>query len=92
MNAPANETYVGSWRRRARRALCLCRSVAMAAGAERSVIDCALCRSVLQRRWRITCDHLSPYPKEWVKGVLPPYDSDNPLDTLLIANADITAD
>lgn len=92
MNAPASETVRRIAATGEHGAHCSCRLLAMAAGAEPSVIDYALCRSVLQRRWRITCDHFPLEPRIKVTREPPPHDADNPLHALLIANADISPD
>jgi len=69
---------------------CSCRVLAAAAGADSSAIDYALCRGILQKRWRMTCDHFPDAPNVKVTPEPPPHDSHDPLHALLIANADIT--
>ena len=69
---------------------CSCRLLAAAAGADPSVIDYALCRRVLQKRWRMTCDHVPHAPRMKVTWEPPPHDPQDPLHALLIANADIS--
>jgi len=66
--------------------------LAAAAGADPSVIGYALCHDVLQKRWRMTCDHIPEAPRIKLTPKLPPHDSHDPLHALLIANADITRD
>lgn len=71
---------------------CSCRLLAAAAGADTSVIDYAFCRGILQKRWRMTCDHIPQAPRIKVTREPPPHDPEDPMHALLIANADITPD
>ncbi len=71
---------------------CSCRLLAAAAGADPSAIDYALCRGVLQKRWRMTCDHIPQVRRNKVTPRLPLHDSRDPVHLLLIANADIPSD
>lgn len=71
---------------------CSCRLLAAAAGTDPSVIDYAFCRNVLQKRWRMTCDHIPVAPRLKVTPEPPPHDSHDALHALLIANADISTD
>jgi len=66
--------------------------LAAAAGADSSVIDYALCRYILQKRWRMTCDHIPEVPRVKMTPEPPPHDSHDPLHALLIANADLSSD
>lgn len=68
---------------------CSCRLLAAAAGADSSVIDYALCHEILQKRWRMTCDHIPDAPCIRATPELPPHDSHDPLQAILIANADL---
>ena len=68
---------------------CSCRMLAAAAGADSSVIDYALCHNILQKRWRMTCDHIPEAPRTKVTPELPLHDPYDPLQALLIANADL---
>ena len=67
---------------------CSCRALARAMGLPESSIDFNYCRQVLQKHWRMSCDHLpiivAPAPSIQV----PPHDSRDPVQVLLIANAD----
>ena len=71
---------------------CSCRLLAAAVGADSSAIDYALCRHILQKRWRMTCDHIPEAPRIKVTLEPPPHDPQDPLHALLIANADVTPD
>ena len=71
---------------------CSCRLLAAATGTEPSSIDYTYCRRVLQRRWRIVCDHIPTVVRRKATRRLPPHNSRDPLHALLIANADITPD
>jgi hypothetical protein len=66
--------------------------LAAAAGADPSAIDYALCSRILQKRWRMTCDHIPHAPRMKVAWEPPPHDPQDPLHALLIANADLSAD
>jgi hypothetical protein len=68
---------------------CSCRMLAAAAGADPSAIGYALCRGILQKRWRMTCDHIPEVPRIKVTPEPPPHDPHDPLQALLIANADL---
>jgi hypothetical protein len=70
---------------------CSCRLLAAAACADPSVIDYAFCRSVLQKRWRMTCNHIPVAPRVKTTREPPPHDPYEPLHALLIANADISS-
>ena len=39
---------------------CSCKALEDAVGAKHGTISCAYCRSVLQKRWRMTCNHGEP--------------------------------
>ncbi len=71
---------------------CSCRLLAAAVGADPSLIDYALCRHILQKRWRMTCDHIPEAPRRKLTPEPPPHDLHDPLHALLIANADIPVD
>ena len=77
----------GHWERR-HGSLCTCRLLAAAAQADPSAIDYGFCRRVLQKRWRMTCDHIAPVRRVVAPIVLPPHDSHDPIHVLLIANAE----
>lgn len=71
---------------------CSCRVLAAATGIEPSALDYAYCVAVLQKRWRMTCDHIPQPPRRTVTPMLPPHDSRDPIHLTLIANADLHAD
>ena len=77
----------GHWERR-HGSHCACRLLAAAAHAVPSGIDYGSCRRVLQRRWGMTCDHVTPVPRVAAPIALPPHDSRDPVHMLLIANAE----
>jgi hypothetical protein len=66
--------------------------LAAAAGADPSALDYGFCRQVLQKRWRMTCDHIPKIRREKVTPRLPPHDLQDPVQLLLIANADAPSD
>ena len=69
---------------------CSCRLLAAATGTETSLIDYTFCRRVLQRRWRMVCDHVPNVVRRKVTRELPPHDSRDPVHALLITNVDIS--
>ena len=71
---------------------CSCRALAAATGVKPSSIDYGYCHLVLQKRWRINCDHIPHVSPRKVTREPPPHDSRDPLHALLIANADISSD
>lgn len=77
----------GHWERR-HGSHCTCRLLAEAAGADPSAIDYDFCRRMLQKRWRMNCDHVPSVVRPKVTPRLPPRDSRDPVQLLLIANAD----
>ena len=88
---PPDCWIAGHWERR-HGSSCACRLLAAAAGAESSALDYGFCRSVLQKRWRMTCDHIARVPRKKNTPTLPPHDPRDLLHLLLIANADIPSD
>jgi hypothetical protein len=71
---------------------CSCRLLAAAAGADSSAIDYALCHNILQKRWRMTCDHVPEVHRPKVTPEPPPHDPQDPLQAILIANADLSSE
>ncbi len=71
---------------------CSCRLLAAATGAAPSSIDFRFCVTVLQKRWRMTCDHFPAAPRKILTPRLPPHDSHDPVHLTLIANADFGTD
>ena len=71
---------------------CSCRLLAAATCTEPTAIDYAYCHDVLQKRWRLVCDHVPNIPRQNVKREVPPHDSRDPVHALLIANADVSTD
>lgn len=67
---------------------CTCRLLAVAAGAPPSAVDYRYCRDVLQQRWRMTCDHIPPARAPVATVMLPPHDPHDPVQLILVANAD----
>ena len=71
---------------------CSCRALATAIGVKPSSIDYAFCHLVLQKHWRMSCDHIPDVSPKKVTREPPPHDSRDPLHALLIANTDISPD
>ena len=71
---------------------CSCRALARAMGVPESGVDFNYCRRVLQKHWRMSCDHLPQLVTSKPNIHVPPHDSSDPVHMLLIANADRDAD
>jgi hypothetical protein len=68
---------------------CSCRLLAAAANADPSAIDFAYCSRILQKRWRMECDHFPRLKRTKRTPELPFMDSRNAVHAALVANADI---
>ncbi len=66
---------------------CDCRVLASAVGAESSAVDFWYCQTVLQKRWKIKCNHGCRDPGVRVTPELPPRDPDDAIQAILIVNA-----
>lgn len=66
---------------------CSCRAFARALGLAESAIDFNYCRNVLQKHWGMSCDHLPAVATPRPNIQVPPHDSHDPVQMLLIANA-----
>jgi hypothetical protein len=66
---------------------CDCLLLARAVGAGAEAVGLNDCREVLQKRWRMPCNHggRDPGPKRTPE--LPPRDPADPLQAILVANA-----
>jgi hypothetical protein len=71
---------------------CSCRLLAAAIGITPESIDYAYCHRVLQRHWRVVCDHIPVSVARRVTREIPPHNPRDPVHVLLIANADISND
>ena len=80
------------WERDGHGEHCSCRTLAAAAGVKPSSIDYAFCHLVLQKRWRVDCDHTPHLTPRKVTPEPPAHDARDPLHALLIANADISTE
>ena len=90
-SAPSWPCSAGRWER-LHGTHCSCRVLAAAAGAPPATIDYGFCRSVLQKRWNMMCDHLPHVAARKATPKLPPHDVRDPVHALLIANADLSSD
>ena len=92
-NERSTGTYWVGWHREHKHGShCSCRILATIAGGDPSLIDYGYCRQVLQKRWRMRCDHVPEIRREKTTPNLPAHNSRDPLHALLIANADYSAD
>ena len=87
-----SEHLVGWYQERKHGSHCSCRVLATIAGGDPSIIDYGYCRQVLQKRWRMRCDHIPEVHREKTTPRLPVHDAHDPLHALLIANADLASD
>lgn len=68
-------------------ALCECVLLARAVGADASAVDLAYCRNVLQKHWRLKCNHGCGAAPTAVWPSLPHVDLHDPVQAALLANA-----
>ena len=66
---------------------CACMLLARAVGASPSCIDFAYCRDVLQKHWRVTCNHGGAARPAKVTPRLPALDATELLEAAVLANA-----
>lgn len=66
--------------------LCDCMLLAHAVGAPPSSVDLSYCQHVLQKHWRLKCNHGCRMPAPQVTPQLPPLDIHDPLQAVLLAN------
>ena len=65
---------------------CQCLLLANAVGAPPSSVDIRYCRSVLQKHWRLSCNHGCKAAAPRATPQLPPHDVRDPVQAALIAN------
>ncbi len=65
---------------------CQCLLMASAVGALPSAVDVIYCRNVLQRHWRLTCNHGGKAAASRATPQLPPRDTQDPVQAVLMAN------
>ena len=66
---------------------CDCMLLARAVGAGPAAVDLNYCRQVLQKHWRMTCNHGVHVPGPKQTRELPPHGPADPLHAILVANA-----
>lgn len=86
MNAKPASSLSGSWEHE-HGEFCDCMLLASAVGADPTAVNFSYCRRVLQKRWRIKCEHGKRVPGERVTPELPPRDSGDAVQAILVANA-----
>ena len=67
--------------------MCDCMLLARAVGAPPSSVDFAYCQRVLQKHWRLRCNHGRRGPAARITPQLPPLDIRDPVHAVLLANA-----
>jgi hypothetical protein len=71
---------------------CGCRLLASAVGADPSTVDFTYCRAVLQKRWRVRCNHGGGVSAIRATPELPLHDPHDAVQAILVANAISPAD
>lgn len=71
---------------------CDCRALAIAAGAGPDAVDFQYCRQVLQKHWRVKCNHGRGVPGVRATPQIPKRDAGDPVQAILVANADSAPD
>ena len=66
---------------------CDCVVLARAVGAPASSVDYCYCRNVLQKHWRLSCNHGCGHAPAAVTPHLPRVDVRDPVQAALLANA-----
>lgn len=66
---------------------CGCRLLAAAVGVESSAVDFNYCRYIIQKRWGVRCNHGGGVFVAYATPELPPHDSYDAVQVILIANA-----
>lgn len=66
---------------------CGCLLLARALGAPPSAVDLLYCRFVLQKHWRVTCNHGCGAAPPRVTLALPGLDAHDPVQAVLLANS-----
>jgi hypothetical protein len=69
---------------------CECVLLARAVGAPPEAIDFAYCHNVLQKHWRLRCDHCPAWPVPPTPH-FPPFDLHDPVQAVLAVNAPLSA-
>jgi hypothetical protein len=70
---------------------CDCMALARATGAGPETVDFNYCRTVLQKRWRLKCNHGRRSPGERTTPQIPMLDAGDPVQAILIVNADLSS-
>lgn len=65
---------------------CDCVALAYALGAGPKAVDFSYCRYVLQKHWRMKCNHGSRVPGERAMPQSLPRDATDPVQAILVAN------
>ena len=68
---------------------CDCMLLANAVGASAGCVDFSYCQNVLQKHWRLRCNHGCRMPAAPVTPQLPHLDIREPLQAALLANAPV---
>lgn len=65
---------------------CACAALAQAIGVPADTIDYTYCRQVLQKHWRVRCNHGTCPAAAPTTPQLPPVDLHDPVQAILFAN------
>ena len=66
--------------------MCDCMLLARAVGGSTSCVDFGYCQNVLQKHWRLKCNHGGRRPAPRETPQLPPLDIHDPLQAAVLAN------
>lgn len=66
---------------------CDCMLLARAVGAGAEAVDVNYCRQVLRKHWTLHCNHGARRAQPKATLELPPHDSGDPVQSILLANA-----
>lgn len=70
---------------------CDCMTLARAVGAGPDTVDLNYCRLVLQKHWRLKCNHGCSVAEARKTPQLPQHDADDPVQAILLANAGVAS-
>lgn len=87
MNAPRERH--AAWHSVDHGDMCDCMLLAAAVGASPSSVDFNYCHEVLQKHWRLKCNHGGRAPAAQETPHLPPLDFHDPLQAALLVNVPV---
>lgn len=85
------ELRAPDWWQREHGDSCDCMALALATGAGPGAVDLNYCRVVLQKHWRLKCNHGRRVSGERTTPQLPQRDAGDPVQAILVANAGVAS-